>query len=459
MVSIKILILDDEKVFREEIREFLENDDFTVLVAERPSEAFNILLHDSIDILILDIRLPEMDGFAVLERVKELYPQIEVIMITGHGDMDAVIQAMRMGAVEFFPKPFRLLDMKAAIKRTRRFIELNQRYKEVNRSYEAIAKDLRDNVGYEIVGNSKKIRQVMELMHKVAQSDQTSVLIIGESGTGKELVARGIHYLSLRKKNFFYAVNCSAIPESLFESEFFGHRKGAFTGANEDKAGWFEIANGGTLFLDEIVDMQPTMQSKLLRVLEDRKVRRIGATTDLSVDVRIIAATNQDIQSLLDDNKFRNDLYYRLNSFEIVIPPLREHPEDIPALLEYYTDLLSRKMNKKITAIDESVVRILQDYHFPGNIRELRNMVERAIILSDGNRLTAREFAITGVSPDAEMAAAKEYEQIFDLEELEKLTIIRAMEQTGYKKTEAAQLLNITRQSLDRRIEKHGLKL
>ena len=242
-----------------------------------------------------------------MERVKELYPQIEVIMITGHGDMDAVIQAMRMGAVEFFPKPFRLLDMKAAIKRTRRFIELNQRYKEVNRSYEAIAKDLRDNVGYEIVGNSKKIRQVMELMHKVAQSDQTSVLITGESGTGKELVARGIHYLSSRKKNFFHAVNCSAIPDSLFESEFFGHRKGAFTGANEDKAGWFEIANGGTLFLDEIVDMQPTMQSKLLRVLEDRKVRRIGATTDLSVDVRIIAATNQDIQSLLDDNKFRND--------------------------------------------------------------------------------------------------------------------------------------------------------
>ena len=427
MVSLKILILDDEKVFREEIREFLENDDFTVLVAERPSEAFNILQNDSIDILILDIRLPEMDGFAVLERVKELYPQIEVIMITGHGDMDAVIQAMRMGAVEFFPKPFRLLDMKAAIKRTRRFIELNQRYKEVNRSYEAIAKDLRDNVGYEIVGNSKKIRQVMELMHKVAQSDQTSVLITGESGTGKELVARGIHYLSSRKKNFFHAVNCSAIPDSLFESEFFGHRKGAFTGANEDKAGWFEIANGGTLFLDEIVDMQPTMQSKLLRVLEDRKVRRIGATTDLSVDVRIIAATNQDIQSLLDDNKFRNDLYYRLNSFEIVIPPLREHPEDIPVLLEYYTDLLSRKMNKKITAIDESVVRILQDYNFPGNIRELRNMVERAIILSDGNRLTSREFAISGISPDAEMVAAKEYEQIFDLEELVILTIIRAM--------------------------------
>ncbi len=459
MESLKILILDDEKVFREEIREFLENDDFTVLVAGRPSEAFAILQVEEVDILILDLRLPEMDGFGVLEKVKELYPHIEVIMITGHGDMDAVIQAMRLGAVEFFPKPFRLLDMKAAIKRTRRFIELNHKYKEVNQSYELIARDLRDNVGYEIVGCSKQIHHVMELMRKVANADQTSVLITGESGTGKELVARGIHYLSARKNNFFHAVNCSAIPESLFESEFFGHKKGSFTGANEDKAGWFEIANGGTLFLDEIVDMHPAMQSKLLRVLEDKKVRRIGATSDLSVDVRIIAATNQNIQALLETNKFRNDLYYRLNSFEIIIPPLRERPEDIPLLLEYYTDLLSRRMNKKIVVIDEGIFRLLRGYHFPGNVRELRNMVERAIILADGNKLTVREFAFAGLNAMGDESIPNDQKQIFDLEELEKLTIMKAMEQSDYKKTEAAQLLNITRQSLDRRIEKHGLKL
>jgi DNA-binding NtrC family response regulator len=459
MNALKILILDDEKVFRDEIREFLENDSFTVLAADRPSEAFRIMEVDEVDILILDLRLPEMDGFSVLEKVKAQYPHIEVIMITGHGDMDAVIQAMRLGAVEFFPKPFRLLDMKAAIKRTRRFIELNHRYKEVNQSYELVSKDLRDNVGYEIVGKSKSILQVLDLMRKVAQAEHTSVLITGESGTGKELVARGIHHLSCRKKFFFHAVNCSAIPESLFESEFFGHKKGSFTGAFEDKAGWFEIANGGTLFLDEIVDTHPAMQSKLLRVLEDRKIRRIGAISDQAVDVRIIAATNQNIQELIDSNRFRKDLYFRLNSFEINIPPLRERPEDIPILLEYYTDLLGKKMNKKISYIDEKVTKMLMGYHFPGNIRELRNMVERALILADGDRLTVNEFSFAGLPNEAFIDQLESQPEIFDLDELEKQTILKAMIRSDYKKSEAAQMLNITRQSLDRRIEKHGLNL
>lgn len=459
MQSLSILILDDEKVFRDEIREFLENDSFTVFAAGKPTEAFSILENEGIDILILDLRLPEMDGFAVLEKVKELYPHIEVIMITGHGDMDAVIQAMRLGAVEFFPKPFRLLDMKAAIKRTRRFIDLSHRLKEVNQSYEMVSKDLRDNVGYEIVGRSKPIQQVMELMRKVSQVENTSVLITGESGTGKELVARGIHYLSSRRNSYFHAVNCSAIPDTLFESEFFGHKKGAFTGANEDKAGWFEIANGGTLFLDEIVDMQPAMQSKLLRVLEDRKVRRLGATVDVSVDVRIIAATNQNIQGLIDSNKFRNDLYFRINSFEIYIPPLRERPEDIPILLNYYLDLLSRRMNKKIVSIDNRVIQAAKAYDFPGNIRELRNMVERALILVDGDRLTLNEFSFAGFSEENFEIADFVEEDLFDLEEIEKRTILRALERTGFTKSETAQLLNITRQSLDRRLEKYNIEL
>lgn len=458
MELISILVLDDEKVFRDEIREFLENDGFKVFSAGLPSEAFNILGCEDIDILILDLRLPEMDGFSVLEKVKAQYPHIEVIMITGHGDMDAVIQAMRMGAVEFFPKPFRLLDMKAAIKRTRRFIELNHRLKEVNQSFELISKDLRDNVGYEIVGRSKAVQKVVELMRKVAQADSTSVLITGESGTGKELVARGIHYLSERKKGYFHAVNCSAIPDTLFESEFFGHKKGSFTGALEDKAGWFEIANGGTLFLDEIVDMQATMQSKLLRVLEDRKIRRLGAIADVPVDVRIIAATNQDIQDLLEKGKFRNDLYFRLNSFEILIPPLRERPEDIPLLFDYYIDLFNKRMKKKVYGYDYNVIKAAMSYSFPGNIRELRNMIERAIILCEGERLTIRDFSFPGINQYSESIETVNQSPIFDLEEVERITIVKALEQTGYKKTEAAQLLNITRQSLDRRLEKYGLQ-
>lgn len=459
MVQLSILILDDEKIFRDEIREFLENDSFTVYSAALPSEAFPILEKHEIDILILDLRLPEMDGFEVLEKVKELYPNIEVIMITGHGDMDAVIQAMWMGAVEFFPKPFRLLDMKAAIKRTRRFIELNHRLKEISQSYQLMSKDLRDDVGYEMVGRSKAVQQVIDLMRRVAMVDNTSVFITGESGTGKELIARGIHYLSNRGDKYFHAVNCSAIPETLFESEFFGYKKGAFTGADEEKAGWFEIANGGTLFLDEVVDMHPLLQSKLLRVLEDRKVRRLGATSDVLVDVRIIAATNQDVQSFVGANKFRTDLYFRLNSFEINIPPLRERPEDISVLLNYFIQTLSKKLNKKITGIDNKVLVAALSYPFPGNARELRNMVERAIILSDGGKLTINEFAFAGLKDVEGDETVINAEETFDLDKIERLTIIKALERADNKKTEAAELLNITRQSLDRRLEKHGISL
>jgi len=456
MDTLNILVLDDERVFRDEIKEFLETDSFIVHLAAKPSAAFEILKQTEIDIIILDLKLPEMDGITVLQQVKELYPDVEVIMITGHGDMDAVIQAMRHGAVEFFPKPFRLIDMKAAIQRTKRYINLSNKYKEVEHSYALVSKELRESVGYEIMGTSKAIKQVVDLMTRVAKADSTSVLITGESGTGKELVARGIHYLSSRKNSYFHAVNCSAVPDSLFESEFFGHKKGAFTGANEEKIGWFEIANGGTLFLDEIVDMQQPMQSKLLRVLEDKKIRRIGSNNDISVDVRIIAATNQDLQKLLEENKFRNDLYYRLNSFEIAIPPLRERREDIPILLDYFLKLMSQKLNKKIPSVDLSVVKALTAYHFPGNVRELRNMVERALILSDGGKLTLKLFAGLPLIDD-EIVFDQEKDDLFDLDESEKRLIVKALQKTEFKKGEAAQLLNITRQSLDRRLEKYGI--
>lgn len=459
MKEISILVLDDEKVFRKEIKEFLDGEGFSVLTAERPSEAFSILSENQIDILILDLRLPEMDGLQVLTKVKEEYPDIEVIMITGHGDMDAVINALRLGAIEFFPKPFRLLDMRAAIQRTKRYIALHEQLKEINQTYSLVSKDLIESIGTEIIGNSFGIRQVVDLMGKVAKTDNTSVLITGESGTGKELVARGIHYLSSRKKSYFYAVNCSAIPDTLFESEFFGHKKGAFTGANEDKAGWFEVANGGTLFLDEVVEMQPAMQSKLLRVLEERKIRRIGSSVAIPVDVRIIAATNQDINKLIEEGKFRSDLYYRLNSFQIHIPPLRERKEDIPILFDYYVKHISTRMGKKITQVDPTIVKAMMGYNFPGNIREMRNMVERAIILSEGGRLNMKNFSGLIAPTDSVSTTGIIGEDIFDLDLIEKIVIMKALERTGYKKTEAAQLLNITRQALDRRLEKYDINL
>lgn len=458
MESLSILVLDDEKVFRDEISEFLENDGFNVFAVGLPSQAFNMLEKQDIDIMILDLRLPEMDGFAVLELVKQKHPAVEVIMITGHGDMDTVIQAMRMGTVEFFPKPFRLLDMKTAIQRTRRYIELSHRLQNVSQSFAVIAKDLSDSIGCDIVGQSKAVQRVLELMRKVACSDSTSVLITGESGTGKELVARGIHHLSTRGHAYFHAVNCSAIPDTLFESEFFGHKKGAYTGALEDRPGWFEVANGGTLFLDEIVDMQQSMQSKLLRVLEDRKIRRLGTSNDIPIDVRVIAATNQNSKELIENGKFRSDLYFRINSFEINVPPLRERPEDIPLLLDYYVGLFSRRMKRRLVSIDENVMSAAMGYSFPGNIRELRNMVERALILADGDRLTLNEFPFAKKVYTSQEMEQMEHTESLDLEEVEKRAIIRAMKRTDNKKTDAAILLNITRQSLDRRIEKHGLQ-
>ncbi len=454
MQDLSILVLDDEKAIRAEIVEFLNEEGYTLFEADRPSVAFTMLEEVKIDVLILDLQLPEMDGLSVLKRVKDDYPGMEVIMITGHGDMDAVIQAMRLGAMEFFTKPFRLLDMKVAIQRSRRFVALSSQLKEANLGYALLSKELQESVGHQIIGVSPAIKRVVDLMQRVAKSDTTSVLITGESGTGKELVARGIHFLSNRKKNLFCAVNCSAIPETLFESEFFGHKKGAFTGAQDDKPGWFEIASGGTLFLDEVVEMQPQMQAKLLRVLEDKKIQRIGSHLQIDVDVRIVAATNKNIAQMTEDNRFRSDLFYRLNSFIINLPPLRERREDIPILFDYYLRFFCNKFNKNIPDVDPQVYKALGQYDFPGNIRELRNMLERAIILSDGNKIRTRDFSLKEIVVDE---IPVDDEEVLDLEELEKRTIIKALEKTGYKKVEAALLLNITRQALDRRLEKYNL--
>jgi DNA-binding NtrC family response regulator len=454
MQDLSILVLDDEKAIRAEIVEFLNEEGYTLFEADRPSVAFTMLEEVKIDVLILDLQLPEMDGLSVLKRVKDDYPGMEVIMITGHGDMDAVIQAMRLGAMEFFTKPFRLLDMKVAIQRSRRFVALSSQLKEANLGYALLSKELQESVGHQIIGVSPAIKRVVDLMQRVAKSDTTSVLITGESGTGKELVARGIHFLSNRKKNLFCAVNCSAIPETLFESEFFGHKKGAFTGAQDDKPGWFEIASSGTLFLDEVVEMQPQMQAKLLRVLEDKKIQRIGSHLQIDVDVRIVAATNKNIAQMTEDNRFRSDLFYRLNSFIINLPPLRERREDIPILFDYYLRFFCNKFNKNIPDVDPQVYKALGQYDFPGNIRELRNMVERAIILSDGNKIRTRDFSLKEIVVDE---IPVDDEEVLDLEELEKRTIIKALEKTGYKKVEAALLLNITRQALDRRLEKYNL--
>ena len=465
MNPLTILIVDDDQWIRKELQEFLGDNDYTVLTASLPSETFPLLETYEPDIVILDLMLPEMDGLEVLTRIKDASPETEVVMMTGHGDMENVIQAMRLGASDYLTKPFRSSDVQAAIERTRKFIRLQQTLHTVERNYNRLSQEFGDHLGYQVIGQSQAMREVIDLMSKVASSDQTSVLLVGESGVGKELVARGIHHLSPRRNRMFCSVNTSAIAENLFESEFFGYKKGAFTGAGKDQAGWFQTAHEGTLFLDEISTMSLPHQAKLLRVLEERRITRVGSHAEIPVDVRIIAATNQNIEQLVVENTFRKDLYYRLNAFTIHIPPLRQRPEDLPFLIENFARYFSKKINKPIKTTAPRAIESLTNYHFPGNIRELKNMVERAVILCEGNTLYPQHFLIqplrkresNDAAPKEELTTSMALEQ--KLDRMETRLIQEALAQTDYNKTRAAKLLQISRQSLHRRIERLKIAL
>ncbi len=466
--KLSILIVDDEQRLVDEIGEFLKNKKFRVFSANNPLKALELVKENVPDIAILDIRLPGMSGLELLQEIKKLQPLTEVIMISGHGDMDTVIDAMRKGAVDYFAKPFRLADIYKAIVRTQRFIQINNELSMVKSNMDVLSKKLLENIGVRLVGNSKAMKEMINLMAKVAQTPNTSVLILGESGTGKELVAHGVHYLSERSNKTFYSINCSAIPESLFESEFFGHKKGAFTGADADKEGWFEIADGGTLFLDEISDMPLMQQAKLLRVLEERKVSKIGSRSSKQVDVRVIAASNTDLEKLANENKFRLDLFHRLNIFLINIPPLRDRKEDVPALINYYLKLYCRQFGKSTLKINEKAMEKLVSYNFPGNVRELRNIIERAVILCEGDELLPMHLqlshkngeAVTRKNNPAVQRIVQEVisDEELDLEANEQRLIRKALAQVGDNKSKAAALLNITWQALDRRMKKYGME-
>ncbi|MCD4797207.1 MAG: sigma-54 dependent transcriptional regulator [Candidatus Cloacimonetes bacterium] len=456
MKKLKVLILDDEKGIREEIKDFLSLYNYLVDCAETPSRAFEILKSKLIDIMILDIKLPEMDGLEVLKKVKKIQPDLEVIMITGHADMNSVLESMRSGAFDFLMKPLNVEIIRQTIERTSRFIELNNRLEKVESKYSLLKKELQERIGCRVIGKSTEIQKVIQMIRKVAEYDNTSVLITGESGTGKELVARSIHCLSPRKDNYFYPVNCSAIPEHLMESELFGHKKGAFTGAIEDKIGWFEAADSGTLFLDEIGDMPLNLQQKLLRVLEDGKIRRIGTHNEIEVDVRIIAATNQDIKKLIEDNKFRLDLYHRLNNFSIDVPPLRKRTDDIPILVEYYVQFFSEKLKKRISSVSPEIFENLKNYEFPGNVRELKNIIERAVIMCETNVLTSDDVSLSDIKI-ASKKCISETEDIFDLNLMEKAHIQKILQKVNKNKSQAAKLLNISWHILDRKMKKHKI--
>ncbi|MBC8383072.1 MAG: sigma-54-dependent Fis family transcriptional regulator [Candidatus Cloacimonetes bacterium] len=454
MEELKILILDDETGYREGIEEYLLTQGFTVFMAEKPLEGFQILKDEPFDIVILDIKLPEMNGVQVLRKIKKSYPETEIIMITAHGDMDSVIESLRYGASDFFTKPFRLIDLKTAIERTKRYITLQNRINDLKFQYDHLISQIKDADGTIMIGKSDSIKEILNLMKKVASTDNTTILITGESGTGKEIVARGIHALSARKDHTFLDINCSSVPDSLFESEFFGHKKGAFTDAIEHKSGYFEVANHGTIFLDEICDMPKHMQTKLLRVLEGNVFRRVGSNRDIKFDVRVISATNQDIDDFVKNNDFREDLLYRLNTFRIHIPPLRERKDDIKPLLDYFVKIFSKKLKKPIKNVSNRIYDYLLNYNFPGNVRELRNMVERALIICDDSTLRLEHFThIVKKTPEADENSL----DLSILENKEKEMLTKALERSNNNKTSAAKLLNISRSALNRKIEKYKL--
>ncbi|MCL3782236.1 sigma-54-dependent Fis family transcriptional regulator [Prolixibacteraceae bacterium JC049] len=453
---LSILVLDDDLFYCKLAKAYLK-DDFTVYTALKPSKAFDVLQSVNVDILICDFNLPEMNGLEVVRTVKRDYPDVEIIMISSDAGMETVIESFRLGAVDFFHKPFDFGSVKIAIERTKKFVFLHQQLRQFEMNNRLLTQELNDYNGFEIISVSPVMEQIKQIMYKVAQSDDTSVIITGESGVGKELVARGIHYMSNRKGNYFGAVNMSAIPDSLFESEFFGHKKGAFTGAVADRAGWFEIADDGTLFLDEIGDMQGNLQIKLLRVLEDRKFIKVGSQKEQRFNIRIVAATNKKVDDLKHGVDFRLDLFHRLGTFEIYVPPLRERKEDIPVLLNHFVNKFAAKMRKKIKGIDPVAEKELMDYPFPGNVRELRNLAERAVILSDDDVLHLEHFP--DVNNNRKIQMGTPITEIFDLEEVERRTIMQALERSNYNKSKAAKLLNINWNALHRRLQKYELIL
>lgn len=444
---LSLLLVDDEPDILKKMSFYLKEQGHQVQLACNGQEAWGLLQKKPVDIVITDLRMPEKNGMELLRDVKTEYPETEVIILTGHGDMEAAVEALRYGALDFLNKPVKFGQLEGALLRSKSFLKTRKENLQLKAQYRqsALEKSLED-----IKGKSTQIQKVKELIQKASEYD-TTVLITGESGTGKELVARAIHYGSQRKEKPFVTVNCSAIPENLVESEFFGHRKGSFTGAHENKTGFFQAAHGGSIFLDEIGDMPLNAQMKLLRVLEEKKIKPIGYRYDISIDVRTIAATNQNLEEMIIKQSFRQDLYYRLNVFPIYVPPLRERVDDIPLIVEYLVDELATTLRKKIDHVEDKVYDHLKKYPFPGNVRELRNMVERALILCSGSSLAWKDFQdrISPITPMIE----KDGPTSLNIREHERHLIKKALEQTSQNRHQAAKLLGISWSTLDRKMK------
>jgi two-component system, NtrC family, response regulator AtoC len=446
-----ILVVDDEALIRWSLTERLKAEGYQLLEAETGHAALDALA-EGVDLVLLDYRLPDTDGVSVLRKIKEFDQDILVILLTAFATVETAVEAMKLGAYHFANKPFNLDEIAATVERA---LETTRLRREVRHFRTNAARPYSLE---RIVGSSPQMTALRQMVGRVAVTPASTVLLTGESGTGKDLVAKVLHYASDRASRPFMNITCSALPEQLLESELFGHERGAFTDARLQKKGLLEMADGGTVFLDEIGEMTAGLQAKLLRFLEEKSFKRVGGFADIRVDVRVVAATNRDLEQEVAKHQFRSDLFFRLNVLPITMPALRTHAEDIPLLVEYYIDTFNTEFRKRILGATPAAYAVLQSYGWPGNVRELRNVIERAMLLSDGDRLDARDFpAMTKA-----VSAGEEFELPatgVDLEQLERSLLVQALRRSGNNQTKAGQLLGLNRDQIRYRIEKFGLAL
>ncbi|HOE65918.1 MAG TPA: sigma-54 dependent transcriptional regulator [Candidatus Hydrogenedentes bacterium] len=454
-MAYRVLVVDDEKLIRWSIRERLLQERHDVVEAEDGATANRLLEHTDIDLALLDLRLPDMDGISLLCGMRERFPDMPIIIVTAYSTVDNAIEAMKQGAVDYLTKPFNMDELALAVNRA-----LDERQLR-NRLHAQVAQ-AKTRFGLDqLVGESPQMLAIKELVRKIARSDASTVLILGESGAGKDLLARAIHYESARAANPFTTITCTAIPDSLLESELFGHERGAFTDAHAQKRGLLELAEEGTIFLDEVSDMSPALQAKLLRAIEDKSFKRVGGVHDICVNARIIAATNQNLDLALKSGRFRIDLYYRLSTLPIILPPLRERPGDLPLLVDHFLAVYNREFHRSIGGIQKEAMDRLRGYHWPGNVRELRNVLERAVLLASGDRLVENDILLGHLtmpgSHEPEGRLVRLPEKGCNLAEVEKDLVLQALGRTHGNQTQAATLLGLSRDQVRYRMDKFGL--
>ncbi|MDH4078566.1 MAG: sigma-54 dependent transcriptional regulator [Nitrospira sp.] len=458
MSQVHVLVVDDDPALREILQETLMRESYSVSTAEDGAGAVQAVKETVVHIVITDFQLPDIDGLEVIDRLSKLDAKIIPIVMTGFGTIETAVRAMKSGAFDFITKPFDLGTVAAVVRRAAEFHRLRQENHLLRRA-------VRDQYRLEqLVGVSEPMQQVLEFVQKVADSDST-VMIQGESGTGKELVARMLHFNSQRRDRPLVPVNCGAIPENLLESELFGHEKGAFTGATHARMGRFELAHGGTIFLDEIGEMSLPLQVKLLRVLQEREFERVGGNRTIHVDVRIIAATNQDLEAMVEERRFRQDLFYRLNVIPIVIPPLRERRTDIPLLIDHFLNRFNQSKRTEVVGLDDEALRLLTEYDWPGNIRELENMMERLVVLKKQGILASEDLpqkiSRRSMIPELKEQFIRLSEDGIHLsrevEQYEKHLIMEALRKANGVTSRAAQLLHLNRTTLVEKLKRKGV--